>query len=151
MTNVDGSQEKEIGGWHWELGPGCFPRKREEACGTKRRNTNTPPLLQELCDGTGPNPNIPQLKHGHETKPIAANTYNKLMKPVHKKFNTEESGLLISKHNTFLVASPDGLISCDCCGEGLVEIKCPLKNLANGTLSYMQKTGRLKQKHNYYS
>ena len=25
----------------------------------------------------------------------------------------------------FLCASPDGLASCDCCGEGLVKIKCP--------------------------
>ena len=25
----------------------------------------------------------------------------------------------------FLGASPDGVISCDCCGTGLIEIKCP--------------------------
>ena len=24
--------------------------------------------------------------------------------------------------------SPDGLISCDCCGSGLIEIKCPYKH-----------------------
>lgn len=26
-----------------------------------------------------------------------------------------------------MVASPNGLISCDCCGEGVLEIKCPYK------------------------
>ena len=24
-----------------------------------------------------------------------------------------------------MVASPDGVVSCECCGSGMVEIKCP--------------------------
>ena len=26
-----------------------------------------------------------------------------------------------------MAASPDAVVSCECCGEGLLEIKCPLK------------------------
>ena len=126
-------------------------KTKVESIQHNRRNTNTTPLLKELCDGIGPDSNLPQLKHGRETEPIARNAYNKIMKPVHKKFKIQESGLIISKDHTFLAASPDGLIACDCCGEGVVEIKCPLKNLAESMPPYMQKTGRLKRTHSYYS
>lgn len=34
------------------------------------------------------------------------------------------SGLHIDELHPFMGASPDGLISCKCCGEGLLEIKC---------------------------
>lgn len=35
------------------------------------------------------------------------------------------SSLHLDKFYAFLVAFPDGLISCKCSGEGLIEIKCP--------------------------
>ena len=39
----------------------------------------------------------------------------------------KSSDFVISSDYPFLGASPDGLVSCDCCGEGLVEIKCPFR------------------------
>ena len=35
-------------------------------------------------------------------------------------------GLVLSQEHVFLGASPDVLVGCDCCGKGLVEIKCPV-------------------------
>ena len=32
----------------------------------------------------------------------------------------------ISIEHTFLGASPDAIVKCDCCGLGVVEVKCPL-------------------------
>ena len=43
----------------------------------------------------------------------------------HTNFVCRESGLHLSKEYPFIAATPDGIISCDCCGEGLLEIKCP--------------------------
>ena len=37
----------------------------------------------------------------------------------------EESGFVINPKVPHIGASPDGLISCDCCGQSVVEIKCP--------------------------
>ncbi|KAH9382098.1 hypothetical protein HPB48_022030 [Haemaphysalis longicornis] len=31
----------------------------------------------------------------------------------------------VSKENVFLAATPDMLVECDCCGAGMVEVKCP--------------------------
>ena len=37
----------------------------------------------------------------------------------------EKSGLLIHTSYPHLGASPDGVISCNCCGNGVLEVKCP--------------------------
>ena len=34
-------------------------------------------------------------------------------------------GFYISEDNPYIGASPDGLVSCKCCGTGSIEIKCP--------------------------
>lgn len=36
-----------------------------------------------------------------------------------------EAGLHLNPKYPFLGASPDGLVCCDCCGTGVLEIKCP--------------------------
>jgi len=45
----------------------------------------------------------------------------------HGGFSIKECGLVISPKVTFLAASPDGLVSCECCGAGVLEVKCPFK------------------------
>jgi len=49
-----------------------------------------------------------------------------LQRKDHKNLKVDLSGLFIDEVNTFLCASPDRLVSCDCCGAGLLEVKCPL-------------------------
>jgi hypothetical protein len=36
----------------------------------------------------------------------------------------KECGLFLSRDNARFAASPDALVSCKCCGNGLLEIKC---------------------------
>ena len=36
---------------------------------------------------------------------------------------TKASGLNLCKEKPFLAASPDGIVECDCCGKGILEIK----------------------------
>ena len=59
----------------------------------------------------------------------------------------------------FLAATPDGVVSCSCCGEGLLEIKCPFKYRNSQPASiedesfYLHKVGSevtLDKKHDYY-
>ena len=46
----------------------------------------------------------------------------------HEGFTLSSCGFFVSIKHPFLGASPDALIQCDCCGKGVVEIKCPLCN-----------------------
>ena len=83
----------------------------------------------------------------------------RVMTAVHDNFLIEEAGLFI--HETFPVfgASPDGIVACDCCGSGVLEINCPYcvcsSSLAGytGTKSCLEETVnglQLKQTHPYH-
>lgn len=56
----------------------------------------------------------------------------------------------------FVRASPDGLVSCDCCGSGGLEIKCPYctkDKSPDSSISYLEDTENglsLKKNSNYY-
>ena len=41
----------------------------------------------------------------------------------HQEFKVSESGFFISQIHSHIGASPDGLVQCLCCGEGVYEIK----------------------------
>ena len=43
----------------------------------------------------------------------------------HSSFNVKLAGLYVDPQMPHLGATPDGLVSCLCCGDGLLEIKCP--------------------------
>ncbi len=54
---------------------------------------------------------------------IAREVYIQKNSPVHKELAVKECGFFISEYHPFIGASPDGLISCICYGEGVLEIK----------------------------
>ncbi len=37
----------------------------------------------------------------------------------------ESCGLMIGPSFSYLGATPDGIVTCDCCGKGVLEVKCP--------------------------
>ena len=47
------------------------------------------------------------------------------MKSLHQDFKVNDNGFIINPQWPFLGATPDGSVSCACCGMGVVEIKCP--------------------------
>lgn len=98
------------------------------------------------------------MKHRISSEPAAKQAYTTLMKSMHQQFRSEDSGLVVHKDKSFISASPDLLVHCKCCGEGLCEVKCPesikdqrpspanvpyLISLEDGKVS-------LKKKHPYY-
>lgn len=54
---------------------------------------------------------------------VARTTYSSMYSSIHKEFSVRENGFFINKHYPFMGASPDGLVSCLCCGDGVCEIK----------------------------
>lgn len=58
---------------------------------------------------------------------------------IHQSIKIHKTGFIIDADEAWLGASPDAEIICDCCGEGVVEIKCPFKHKDN-SLSLVAKT-----------
>ena len=89
-------------------------------------------------------------------EPVAIKSYLEFSKTNHDGFHISESGLHIKKGLSFLGASPDGLIQCECHGKGVLEVKCPYKyrNGLNGCFADanfpLTSTGEFKTNHQYY-
>lgn len=74
-----------------------------------------------------PDPMLPALKYGRTMEPAAREKYRAvLIESGHKDVVIQECGLFVHRKNVYMGASPDGLVSCSCCGTGVLEIKCPL-------------------------
>lgn len=99
-------------------------------------------------------------EYGKNMEKVAIRLYIDNIKSQHKKFVYSECGLFISKDAPYIAASPDGKIQCDCCGTGLVEVKCsfthqnktPLEvsNESNYFLYNDNGTVRLKKDKSWY-
>ena len=87
-------------------------------------NQNSDNLIQRfiypknVC--TGP------MKKGKKWEEKAFHKYKEVTEKEHDNFRITKSGLVVGKH-IFLGASSDGLIRCDCHGDGVLEIKCATK------------------------
>ena len=79
----------------------------------------------------------------------------------HNNFSCKTTGLFISEYYPFLDASPVGVLTCKCCGFGVLEIKCPWKSRdITGSEHIIQPESCfsknceevfLKSKHRYYA
>ena len=115
-------------------------------------------LYQNISGLSFINPDLLALKYGRTIKMEAANEFFELMKKKHKHFAILECGLLLDKANCFIGASPDRLITCDCCEDACVEIKWPLsinyEKPNEKNLDYLYKSDseiKLKTNHSYFT
>ena len=67
----------------------------------------------------------PGTAWGCDHEKQALSEYATFIKSSHHNAQIADSGLVINPEYPHLGASPDGVVSCACCGEGLVEVKCP--------------------------
>ncbi|XP_052261521.1 uncharacterized protein LOC127865652 [Dreissena polymorpha] len=65
------------------------------------------------------------MKHGLALEPEAKRCYTKTAKKKHLKLKTKESGLSVYIKKPYIAASADLEVECQCCGQGICEIKCP--------------------------
>lgn len=101
----------------------------------------------------------PALKWGQMNEERARQEYKDFSRTLHDSFSLASTGLHVNPLHPHLGASPDGLISCSCCGEGLLEIKCPY-NIRDMDPRNVQKKGfylvhtgdtvALSRKHDYF-
>jgi hypothetical protein len=83
------------------------------------------------------------------------------MSKAHEDFLVSICGFFINVQLPFIGASPDGLVTCTCCGEGICEIKCPynykdasIASAVQDNSFCLEKQGvsdlRLKRNHTYF-
>ncbi len=69
---------------------------------------------------------LPAVQWGINNEDVARQDYIKEMSmSSHTNFVCTNAGLVVNPLFPHLGASPDGFVCCDCCGKGLLEIKCP--------------------------
>ena len=116
------------------------------------------PVYQNISELSFINPDLLALKYGRTIEMEAANEFFELMKKKHKHFVILECGLFLDKANCFIGASPDRIITCDCCEDACVEIKRPLsinyEKPNDKNLDYLYKGDseiKLKTNHSYFT
>lgn len=67
----------------------------------------------------------PSIQWGRNTEPKARAAFIAKESQKHAGFDVQMSGLVVLPEKPFLAASPDGIVSCLCCGSALFEVKCP--------------------------
>ena len=89
-------------------------------------NENMPSqsLIRSICYPESSNFKSAATTWGCCNEDTALNEYKNIMQDHHENFQVSKCGLFISVENPFMGASPDALVSCSCCGDGCVEIKC---------------------------
>ena len=98
---------------------------------------------------------VPSIQWGIANEDTARKAFVRVSGEEHNNFSFNPAGLHVNPSYPHLGASPNGLISCSCCGEGLIEIKCPYKhwychpNSVNDRNFYLSRSedGHLKLSH----
>ena len=90
-----------------------------------RTNTASPSLslIMSICHPEINKFKTAALRWGCEHEEVAQRKYLQLMSLSHRDFKVEESGFFICTDYPFIGASPDGLVTCACCSDGICEVK----------------------------
>ena len=125
-----------------------------------RKESTHPDLLLKRIMGYEQNDlsYIPAINWGIQNENSAREQYTTVMSTRHNAFTCSLTGLWINPLYPHMGVSPDGITDCQCCGEGILEIKCPHSarhvdpnSLTSTTCAFLTSTGCLNHKHRYYT
>lgn len=83
---------------------------------------------QSLLKGilhTGQTISTAAMEWGIRHEVDALREFQEELSGTHASLKVKSTGLHVNVKYPHLGASPDGVVSCDCCGTGLIEVKCP--------------------------
>ena len=100
---------------------------------------------------------LDSIVYGQNNEENARRLYKTDMLSSHENFVLRESGLHLDRTFALFAATPDGVTICDCCNQGLLEIKCSYKHrdqkiedIIDNTFCLDQDL-KLKKNHQYYT
>ena len=89
----------------------------------------SPSLLKQICSTSyNSKATSAAIEWGRKNESTARDEYILQQQLFHQGFVCSPAGLVVHPSYPHLGASPDGWIQCDCCGKGVLEIKCPYKH-----------------------
>lgn len=149
--------------WYWQkLRAGrVTASKLKSVCKASLSNPDEG-LLREICYPEKCTFLSEAMIYKNQMEHKALSSFTSQMEKIHKNFKCKTIGLIVDHNCAHFAASPDGLCSCTCCGDYLVEIKCPLvlshKNasithllqLKDPFIEVVNGTYCLKNDHEYY-
>lgn len=86
---------------------------------------STTPLVSKLVLGWQNIDHIPSVRWGKEKENEAYNECYARALSMHQNCKLTKSGLCVLEDNPYIGASPEGIMTCSCCGTTALEIKCP--------------------------
>ena len=69
---------------------------------------------------------VAAIKFGKQNERVALQQYKSVMNSNGHIITVKKTGFMVSQRDIFVGASPDALLSCGCCDDGCLEIKCSL-------------------------
>ena len=96
--------------------------KFKSACHTNPEKPSSS-LIMSICHPELAKFSTEATKWGCSHEKTARMHYIIFQKGRHKDFKLSESGFFINRPHGFIGATPDGLVNCSCCGEGVCEVK----------------------------
>ena len=128
-------------------------------------HTNTispaPSLIKSICSCHPSSASSEAMAWGraHEKEALTQVTdYTVKQSTSHLDVVISEAGLCLHPEHPHLAASPDGFISCSCCGNGVIEIKCPFRfrgqsvaSMLTNPDSFLASDLSLPKAHKYYN
>ena len=93
---------------------------------------------------------------GKTKEKIALQKFIEKISPEHVNLSVRSTGLIIHREEPYLAATPDGIVSCDCHEDHVLEIKCPFSSKDKKiseiecSTSFLDENGILKDTHHYY-
>ena len=121
---------------------------------TGHTNSGMPSVshIKSICYPESQRFSIEATRWGCQQEKLALDAYRVMKENQHLNFHMVDCRFFISSDYPFIGASPDSLISCDCCGEGYVEVKCPYcKRNDTVELKFCIQSGNLSITHPYYA
>lgn len=125
----------------------------------KNQEADMSSLTGQLLKYSSPPESLHSLKYGRRMEQPAIECYTQIMKRKHKNLSVKPCGLFVSADLPFLGATPDQMVQCACCGQGALEVKCPLSCAhmapSPSTVPYLLQGDNgeitLRKTHAYYS
>ena len=135
--------------WYAQRSGRITASKMKSACRTDPASPSVS-LIDQICYPAKHKFSTEATRWGLENESTAKAAYTEQMEMYHVNFNCFCCGLLISDDYNFIAASPDGVISRDCCGHGILEIKCPFGTNDDPDLAQFLQDGSLPKDHQYF-
>lgn len=113
-------------------------------------------LVAEIMGYIKP-PNVFNLQWGSQMELKAKEAFMTQESGTHQGFQLHDCGLYVMGKQPYLAASPDAIVSCECCDKAVLEVKCPAslkgQSLSTATkqLPYMNESMQLRRDHAYYT